>query len=320
MVRTRNDSEETMIEYADGILTADWHVRSSIPVCRTDDFMTAMWKKIKFIFDLSLEHQCPIYIAGDMGDKSTWSNSLLVWFLRKMQANKFYSIVLIPGQHDLPNHNLQNIDKSGMAVLCLASEKVEVITEPGLGSGSNPNPDIFVYGFPFGTEIFEKNGDPEIFKVAMTHQLVIEDKPEWKDQVATSAKSLLKKFPGYNLILSGDNHKPFVVNFRGRLLVNPGSLMRTRADQIDHKPRVYLWYAGKNEVKPVYLPIEKDVIDRSHIDDKEERDGRVEAYVRHLKKNEDITFSFDDNMTAELKNNRIKAGVRDKIREAMSNE
>ena len=304
---------------ADAILSADWHLTEKTPVARTDDYREAQSIKVKFIFDLSIEHDCPVLIAGDVGDKSSWPNSLLVWFLRKSGTGAFKRLVIIPGQHDLPSHNLENIDKSGMGVLAIVNEKIDVITIPG--TGVRIADDIFVYGYPFGTETVEKNGDAK-YKVAMIHKLVIEDKSEheWQDEVVTSAKTLLKNYPEYQLILSGDNHKPFVVNFRGRLLVNPGSLMRSRADQVNHKPRVYLWYKDTNEVEPVYLPIDQDVLDRTHIDETNQRNDRVTAYVKHLKENTDVTFSFEDNMEKEFRNNRIRKGVKDKIREAMNDD
>jgi len=118
------------------------------------------------------------------------------------------------------------------------------------------------------------------------------------DTLKTASKleilpKLLKKYAEYDLIVTGDNHKPFVEKHEGRLLVNPGSLTRQAADQINHKPRIYLWYAKTNTVKPIYLPITNDVISREHIEVKQERDKRIDAFVERL----DTGFEFNQDTT-----------------------
>ena len=61
--------------------------------------------------------------------------------------------------------------------------------------------------------------------------------------------------------------------------MNPGSIYRMEASQENHKPRVYLWYAETNTVEPVYIPIESGVISREHLETKEERDIRINAFI-----------------------------------------
>ena len=211
----------------DALLTSDWHIRADTPQCRTDDITAAMWRKVQFVNDLANEHNIPILIAGDLGHRPQWPN----WLLEKfMSIISDIEIIAIAGQHDLPGHNLEAIPQSGFGVLLRAG----YITTAAPTVMLNPlTCGAWIAGFPYGTEIIKTDSI-----VALTHQMVIKDKPYWPGQVTSSAKSLLKKFPDYKLILSGDNHQPFVVKHEGRLLVNPGSMMRTTADQIDHQPRV----------------------------------------------------------------------------------
>ena len=280
----------------DAILTSDWHIRADTPICRTDDFTTEMWRKVQFINDLANEHNIPILIAGDIGHRPQWPN----WLIEKfMSIISDIEIIAIAGQHDLPGHNLESMPESGFGVLMRAGYISLTPTIP------------WIAGFPYGTEITKTES-----AVAMTHQMVIEDKPYWPGQVASSAKSLLKKFPDYKLILSGDNHQPFVVEHEGRLLVNPGSMMRSTADQIDHNPRVYLWEAKSNSVEAVYLPIEQGVIDRSHIDTKKEKDARIEAYTTRLSERYEVGLSYEENLKAWFEENRTRQPIKDRIWEA----
>lgn len=284
------------------ILTADWHIRADSPVCRTDDFQKAMWGKVDFVFEEAAQRDIPILIAGDIGHRPQWPNWLIEKFMEKINLYDV-DIKICMGQHDVPEHNLELYPRSGVGVL-LRSDYLTFV------DGDSPD----IVAFDYGEGICHED---EAF-VAVTHQMVIEDKPEWPGQVADSALSLLKKFKGYKLILCGDNHKPFVVEHDGRILVNPGSLMRTTADQIDHKPRVYLW--DGQEVEPVYLPIEQGVISREHIDIGKDRDHRISAYVDRLKTNYEIGLDFKKNMAEHFKTNRTRNEIKGRVWEAMEEE
>jgi len=293
----------------DAILTADWHIRADVPQCRIDDFEMSMWNKVKFICDLADKHDVPILLAGDLGHRSQWPNWLIEKFMSIIDEVDEIEIMSIPGQHDLPEHNLEMVSRSAYGILIRSKH----IYEDGDAYDNIVIRD-YKYGishFPYGVEIKKTKR-----LIAMTHQMVIEDKPEWPGQIANSAKSLLKKFPGYKLILSGDNHKPFVVKYKDQILVNPGSMMRSTADQINHRPRVYLWEAKTNAIEAVYLPIIKGVIDRSHIETKKEKDARIEAYTKRLSERYEIGLSFEANLEAHFKTNRTRKPVKDRIWEA----
>ena len=306
------------------ILTADWHIRAMAPVCRTDDFLVAMWKKVEFILDLSDKYRIPILIAGDIGLKSQWPNWLLEEFIGKVKAKKDKAgVYAIPGQHDLPDHNLDLWRASAIGVLH-ESEAVIFLGVDGQKLVSLDKPGLWsIFPFSYGVDITSSISEIEdgIAKsplIAIAHTLVTERAPEsFLADKAQSAMNLLERFPEYDLILTGDNHKPFVQEHEGRLLINPGSLMRTTADQADHKPRVYLWYHEDNRVEPVYLPIEEGVIDRTHIDLQEAKDERIGAYVSRLSEEVEIGLSFEGNLESYFKSNRIRKPVQDKVWAAM---
>jgi hypothetical protein len=93
------------------------------------------------------------------------------------------------------------------------------------------------------------------------------------------------------------------------------------ADQIDHKPCVYLWYAKENKVEKVYYPIEQGVISREHIDVKEKREGRIAAFVNRLKGNVEIGLSFEKNMEQYLLTNKeVHPKTKDIIQETLGGD
>lgn len=299
---------------ADAILSADWHIRPDTPVCRTDNFWEAQEKKINFILDLREQHGCPLLIAGDLGDyplNRGWPTWLSRWAIKKFKG---HHIVSICGQHDLPNHRLDLWEKSGIGIL-EAAGVIKVLGFNDFTHTLSDNPTIELAMFPYGKEIqpIYKGKKPDWPVIAMTHEMVIESKKLWPGQVAPKGHQLLKKFPEYSLILTGDNHNPFVCEYQGRLLVNPGSLMRTTASQESHRPRVYLWWAETNEIEAVYLPIEDGVISREHIDMAEERSDRMDAFVARVRDDVEIALSYEDNVENYLKRFRTEKPVVTKI-------
>jgi DNA repair exonuclease SbcCD nuclease subunit len=266
-------------------------LREDIPVCRTDDFWAAQWKKVDFISDLQKQYDCPVLHGGDLYNHWKPSPYLLTTTMEHL-PDQFHSIY---GQHDLPSHSMELVDKCGINVL---KEAGKLIVLPECHWGQEPDK---------GSLFF-----PGIDKTVLVwHKMNYQGEPPWPGCTDPKAGKLLRKYPSYDLILTGDNHKPFVEEYEGRLLVNPGSLMRQDADQIDFRPRVYLWYAETNTVEPVYLPIENDAVSRDHLIRKQERDDRLEAFVSKLNNDWEGTVSFEENLERLMKENEIG----DKIKE-----
>jgi DNA repair exonuclease SbcCD nuclease subunit len=132
-----------------------------------------------------------------------------------------------------------------------------------------------------------------------------------------SAAKLLRKYSDYDLIVTGDNHKPFVEEYQGRLLVNPGSIMRMDADQINHRPRVYLWFADTNTVEPMYIPIENNVISREHLEIKQQRESRIDAFISKLDGDWSASMSFESNLLEFEKSNNIRKDIMDIVYKAI---
>lgn len=270
---------------ADAIICSDLHLREDTPVCRTDDYQLAQWGKLDAISDLQKEHGCPVICAGDLYDH--WKPS--PWLLRETilhLPDQFYTIY---GQHDLPQHNLSLVQKCGIKVL-EAAGKLTVLE--GTHWGQTPN----------------KSNLNELFKgrkVLVWHVMNYKSKKPWPGCTDPMAASLLRKYKDYDLIITGDNHKTFIEEYDERLLVNPGSMMRMDADQVDHKPRVFLWYAEENKVVGYFLPCKPDVISREHLEKVEERDARIGAFISKLDGDWEIGMSFEKNLETFQKSKNI---------------
>jgi hypothetical protein len=148
------------------------------------------------------------------------------------------------------------------------------------------------------------------------------------------ATGILHKYPQFDLIVTGDNHQSFFTELdsriqvdigkfnqhgesRKRILVNPGSLTRQTADQIDFQPRVALWYAESNTIEWVNIPIQKDVITREHIERVEKRDERIDAFVSRLDKEWEVGLSFEQNLAEFFNKNQVDEPVKQIIYKAI---
>ena len=292
------------------ILSADWHIRAGTPICRTDDFWTAQWSKVIEVFKLADRYKIPIIIAGDVGHRPQWPDHLESKFVEIFNAFGCPHIYCIPGQHDLPNHNLENIDKSAFHLMKIV----------GCFRSSFPVSREFfqLHGFPYGKKLKKPlKAESGLKQVAIWHHMVIGDRKLWPGQVADTARHILKKNPFFDLIVTGDNHLPFVEKIGDMLLVNPGSLTRQTAAQYDHKPRVYLWYPESMTVEPFFFPVKQSDVTREHIIEKKSVDERLRVFVKSLQSHQEVGLSFEKNLYKFIQDNRISKKVEEKVYNAL---
>jgi predicted phosphodiesterase len=279
------------IKKPSAILCADLHLREDTPICFTGDFQKEQWGALDFISELQRKYSVPVLCSGDVYDH--WKPS--PWLLSKTIEHIPDSFYTVLGNHDLPQHSMELFRKCGVYTLEKAN-KIHVL--PFCHFGTSPDE----YKEFEGSVNF---GGP---KILVWHHLTYLQKP-YPEATGGMAEGLLMKYPKFSLIVTGDNHCSFSVQHEGRLLVNPGNLTRQVADQIDFQPRVALWYAEDNSITWVNLPIQEGVISRAHIEQKQERDERINAFVSSLEGDWKATMSFEDNLENFISANEVEKNV-----------
>jgi len=270
------------------IACADLHFRDSQPTCRLDNFWETQIGIMKWLKEIQEKYDVPLICSGDYFHHWKPSPRLLSACIEYMPF-----VYTIPGNHDLPNHNSELFSKSGLFTLFTAGKTSLWLTK--------------LENMFHVEDISEK-------KVGIIHKLINHPQSD------TSAKAILKKYKDYNLIISGDNHEHFIEKVGDRLLINPGSISRQTAAQVDHKPCVVLWDAESGKYEHIYLPIAHDVISREHLAKAEERDERMEAFVNKLKGGYEIELDFEANLKAFFENNRTRKAVEKLVWESMEAE
>lgn len=295
MKRTKKKSKLSV----DAILTADWHLREGNPTCRLDDFESAQWDKVRQVSALQKKHECPVFHAGDLFDHWKPSPRLLSLTARHL-PNNFVSVY---GNHDLPQHSLDLKEKSGLYNLITNKKVFRNIQEPDTDLG-------------FDSIKINVKGR----HILMAHVYVYSGKPPYPGaELEAEGNWLLDSYPALDLLVTGDNHIPFICLDEGRVLVNSGSLTRQTAGQIKHRPRVYLYNAEKNKVKAHYLDIApgSEVISRGHIEEREQRDERISAFVERLSSEWEADLDFNENIRRFEKENEIDKNVMNIVYQAL---
>ncbi len=280
----------------DAILCGDIHLRETQPTCRTDDFWETQRLKLEWLSMLQKKYNCPVYHSGDLFDNWKPSPRLLT-FAFDYLPHQFYTIA---GNHDLPQHNIKFIEKSGLFTLYSAG-KIELLD--GVHWEMEPESKDYI--------------DIKGRKILIRHIMVSLKKEFWQPEQDKVAAYYLKKEKQADLILTGHNHKKFVLEHKGKVLVNPGSLFRLKADQVDHEPAVFLYDAKNNKVKEVKYPIDKKVVSREKLEQEKKDNEKVTAFIERLRNDIEFTFDFKQNIENAFSENNISEKLKNIIREAM---
>lgn len=270
------------------ILCSDFHLREDTPTCWTGDFQVEQWLSVTFVSKLQEQYNCPVIHAGDLfhhWKPSPWLIAQAIDLLPK----EFYTIY---GQHDLPQHNWELRGKSGLNALRVAG-KINVLS-----------------GYHYGQQIYTgASRDSRFDKTLVWHHMTYIT-PPYPGATGGNATAILRKYPQFDLIVTGDNHQSFYTEYNGRILVNPGNLTRQVADQIDYQPRVALWYAETNTIEWVNIPVKEGVITREHIEVKQQRDNRIDAFISRLDGDWVAGMSFEENLEAFFSKNQTRESVK----------
>jgi len=170
----------------------------------------------------------------------------------------------VPGNHDLPHHSYTDIRRTSFWTLVEAGKAVSL--EPGKPVEVQGNNPIRLWGFPcgYGAEPLRKTHDL-LLEIAVIHSYI------WTQETCYPGapseyrlKAYRKSLAGYDVAVFGDNHQTILrqgIFTEGKppvgTIINPGTFLRRKADEINHKPMVGILYSD-GHVKPHYLDVSAD--------------------------------------------------------------
>lgn len=287
------------------IITSDWHLRATRPRCRVDeDWIKTQEQAIEQIYKIALEKESSVFVVGDLfntnSDASFECISLVQNLATKLEEVGL-SLFILAGNHDLPFHNSENINKSAIGVL-MNSNNIGEIRVLGEGiSGAN----------------FDEEDDKDA-ELVFKHVLVFPDIKSIPPNVnAITAKELLSEFPKAKFIFTGDYHKHFHYEKDGRHVVNPGCLLRQASDMKDYNCGCYYVDTDSGEVEFVEIKDNDDFIDDSYIIREQEKEERIEKFASKLSETESISLDYLENVRNSMMTNNLNEELKDVIEELL---
>jgi DNA repair exonuclease SbcCD nuclease subunit len=287
------------------ICTADWHLRATRPRCRIDEnWIETQMLALSQLVKISREKDAPIIVVGDLFHSNSDTSFECISMVQKL-ADVLGELYILAGNHDLPYHSSENIDKSAIGIL-LKSKNIKRIDDYFDFNGS----------FDISASNFDEK-DNKNAEIVFKHVLTIpeEEKPSFVD--CETPESLLEKFPNAKWIFTGDYHRNFHYEKKGRHVVNSGCLIRQVSDFKDYQCGVYFVNTDTDIVEFIPIIDNEELIDDSYIIKENEREQRIDNFVNKLQKTQSISFDFIDNVKKSMKENEFTKDLENMVNELM---
>lgn len=282
--------------------TGDWHITDKKPQSRLDEnYLRTIIHKIFFILETCKQNEVGLIIQpGDFLDRPSLSYGVyeLLWetFNYWLTENNI-SVFTIYGQHDLYYRSKENTTLSALIFTGVINE---------LHSYAMQVKNVDIYGCGWEEEI-PKIAVKSNFNVLAIHRMIIKDKKLWPDQTNfIKAVDLLKQHD-FDLIISGDNHRGFADEYKGKHLINCGSLMRSSIDQSNHYPHFWIFDTDTKEMVKFLIPIEpaNKILNLEEAAKEKVINENLELFIDGLKKTENQKLNFVEALTDFIKLNHV---------------
>jgi predicted phosphodiesterase len=213
------------------IACSDLHIRKTAPKTRKDLYFSSIRRKICWLFKLALDNGACIISGGDIFDSVSVPHVTIKEIISLAIQYKV-KLLTVYGQHDLRYHVYSSYKNTPLAILLSAIDGYHLDERPFITD------DIAIQGASwecaFPTPIEGK------LNIIATHRMVTEGMPLWYGHKGFDTTDNLINTSGFDIVVSGDNHKSFLYEKDGRLVVNSGSLVRSAISQLTYRPRVLL--------------------------------------------------------------------------------
>jgi len=177
-------------------------------------------------------YMVPMIYAGDIFHTHNPPVELVNWAIQNLPNGW-----AIPGQHDLPHHNLEEIHKSAFGTLIEA--KTVKYLKPGVVHDFDFSK-LIVQGFPWGVPIKFKpspQAQNNWIKLAVIHRYVWSGEARYHE--APEDRELVyytRKLQGFDAAVFGDNHRHFIGKAGRCNVFNSGCALQRRTDERPYTP------------------------------------------------------------------------------------
>jgi len=296
------------------ILCADIHLSKNPPRCRRHepDWFEAMHRALAQINSVASHYNAPIICSGDIFDHWKAEPHLINFAL-----NHLPEMYAIPGQHDLPLHNIELIQRSAFWTLALAGKIHPVMYGVPIMAERN----LVLHGFPWGHPLKALEDETtKKYHVALVHDYLWVEFHSFPGAPEDhEASHFYDRVKGYHAVVFGDNHKGFKTLLGKTPVFNCGGLMRRKTDEKDYEPQIGLL------CKSGHILIHKLNTNTDKFEEKEKIDGvrkkmgtiDLEDFLCGLEELHHENYNFIEAMEYALKKRLVNNKVRKIILEAL---
>lgn len=303
------------------ILTSDWHIWGTAPLYRADepDWFKAMERPLRAIKRFQKQNgDIPVIIAGDIFDFYNPPPATVNWLMRKMPRN----VYAIPGQHDLQNHKLDLIEKSGFWTL-VEGGKITYLNPDFENTVEVKGFEVKIVSKPWNYEpAIPEKGDVDIL-LYVAHQYIYSNQQNC--YIGADEKGDISKQQDFlnevDVAVFGDNHIPFnytLKNSKKTKIVNCGTLLRRKVDERQNEIGFTVLYSDCS-VEKILFDTDKDIY--SVITGKKKDDTQEEKTAELLKELEQldtISFNFEDEINRYLNKEKRSKNEKNIVTEIIS--
>lgn len=284
------------------LISGDWHLTDKTPINRIDNYWGTCKRKITFILETAKREKVDYILQpGDFTDSPSMSWSSFIELIDLFNKYRDIKILTVYGQHDLRYRIKGNTALDAIATSCKNIE-IESVT---------------VCSVSYNNAIPDKA--KESSDILLIHGMILQEKI-WSGQEEYSDAVSFLRSNKFHLVVSGDNHQPFIVDSKvmKKHLFNCGALMRNKIDQIDHKPFIILFNTDTKEYEKIMIPIEpaEKVFNIEKAVREKEKNENLDAFISGLSEHKEVGLKFEDNLNSYLDENNIEQPIRNIIEEA----
>jgi len=296
------------------IILSDLHLTCNTPVARLDNIEETWKRKLKFVFDYAKLNEIGILVGGDFFDRPRdWKTT--TEFLNLMENYQGVMVNSVFGQHDM---YLYSKDRYSTSLgLLIKANVISELNDNKFAEYSEIAGRIHIYGCSWGQEIPEPDGEVNILVIHKN----IGAAPLFPGHEYTNADQFLRSHPEYQVIVCGDIHRRFVFADKGRVLVNPGPLLRMEATEYNmvYEPKFAILDIETQIVDWIDIPHEpaEKVLSRKNIENKKETESMLDEFIKNVSVDHKITFSFKENLQEYLTKNKTSQEIKDVISKIM---
>lgn len=314
------------------IVLGDLHLRTTNPENRIDNILEAIKSKLEFVFNYAKEHNVTaILCPGDTFDAGQVSNSTLI-AAADIILKCPVPIITAVGNHDMFNYNINTYKRTSLYVLGRLTNRFYVRTAddfPFDFEDSQHNKARITCqelcneldrGDGFGYSIPEKHYDEKVVNIRIIHSMLLNHKPPFEQY--TLVKDVKTNA---DVLISGHDHTGYgVIKQNNTTFINPGSLLRLSAskNELNRKIQMCVIEIKYKQVNTELIEIPHkpgiEVLDRTKIEESNERQYAMDAFSALLKKNDvdcrvDIMTILNEIASAINEEKRIVKMAEDKI-------